>query len=45
MPIPKPNPQESQKDYLQRCMANPTMVAEYARDQRYAICRETYKKK
>ena len=40
MPIPKPTPKETEKEYLKRCMADPTMVSEYkGTDQRYAVCR------
>lgn len=44
MPIPKPQPQESNKEFIQRCMMNDVMVKEYNQDQRYAICREQLKK-
>jgi HK97 family phage prohead protease len=40
MPIPKPNNKESKKEFLDRCMIDPTMVAEYDDKQRYAICQE-----
>ncbi len=43
MPIPKPTPKETEKEYLKRCMADPTMVSEYkSTDQRYAVCRSKY---
>ena len=38
MPIPKPNMNESKEDFLDRCMIDATMVAEYDDKQRYAIC-------
>tara|TARA_Y100001938_G_scaffold145300_1_gene221635 strand:+ start:236 stop:1687 length:1452 start_codon:yes stop_codon:yes gene_type:complete len=38
MPIPTPNNNESEKDFLDRCMIDPTMVEEYDEKQRYAIC-------
>jgi hypothetical protein len=39
MPIPKPNPNEQKKDFVQRCMSNDTMVSEYKNtDQRLAVC-------
>jgi HK97 family phage prohead protease len=38
MPIPKPNYNESDKDFLDRCMVDPTMVEEYDDKQRYAVC-------
>ena len=47
MPIPKPNMNESKEDFLDRCMIDATMVAEYDDKQRYAICEsqlETNKK-
>lgn len=44
MPIPKPQPQESNKEFIQRCMMNDVMVKEYDQDQRYAICREQLQK-
>ena len=43
MPIPKPTPKETEKEYLKRCMADPTMVSEYkSTDQRYADSRSKY---
>lgn len=39
MPIPKPNKDESKKDFISRCMGNPTMNEEYKNpNRRYAIC-------
>ena len=39
MPIPQPNKDESNKDFISRCMSNPTMNKEYPDNgQRYAIC-------
>lgn len=39
MPIPQPNKDESNKDFISRCMSNPTMNKEYPNNgQRYAIC-------
>jgi hypothetical protein len=39
MPIPKPNKDESNKDFMSRCMSNPTMNKEYpSNGQRYTIC-------
>jgi hypothetical protein len=39
MPIPKPNDNESNKDFIARCMANPSMNKDYKDSgQRYAIC-------
>ena len=43
MPIPKPNPNEEKKDFIQRCMSNDTMVSEYKNtDQRLAVCSTTF---
>lgn len=39
MPIPKPNKDESTKDFIARCMGNDSMVKDYEnQSQRYAIC-------
>ena len=39
MPIPKPNNNESNKDFIARCMGNPSMNEDYKDPgQRYAIC-------
>jgi len=39
MPIPKPNPKETKKEFVQRCMSDPIMKKEYIeQDQRYSIC-------
>ena len=44
MPIPKPKPTETQKEYIQRCMSDNTMVTEYkSTDQRYAVCINKYR--
>ena len=46
MPIPKPKTGETQKKFIQRCMINSTMIAEYKdTDQRYAICIDVFNKK
>lgn len=45
MPIPKPNNNESEKDFLDRCMVDPTMMAEYDDKQRYAICESQLEQK
>ena len=43
MPIPKPNKDESKKEFVQRCMVNDVMVKEYDNtDQRLAVCSSTY---
>ena len=45
MPIPTPTSQESNKEFIQRCMIDDVMVKEYEdKDQRYAICREQLQK-
>jgi hypothetical protein len=39
MPIPKPKTGEKQAEFVNRCMANPTMKSEYPdKDQRLAVC-------
>ena len=38
MPIPTPNDNETQEQFIDRCMIDETMVAEYDEDQRLAIC-------
>tara|TARA_R110002020_G_scaffold416151_1_gene625441 strand:+ start:527 stop:1669 length:1143 start_codon:yes stop_codon:yes gene_type:complete len=38
MPIPTPKDNETQEDFVDRCMIDETMVAEYDDDQRLAIC-------
>jgi len=38
MPIPTPNDNETQEQFIDRCMVDDTMVAEYDDDQRLAIC-------
>lgn len=39
MPLPKPRPQESDNQFINRCMIDDTMSSEYPnRNQRYAIC-------
>lgn len=43
MPIPKPNKGESHKEFMGRCMANPTMNSEYPEaDQRAAVCQSSW---
>ena len=29
MPLPTPKPREDRKDFMARCMGNPTMIKEY----------------
>jgi len=39
MPMPTPNPEETKDEFIQRCIANPTMNSEYPDNaQRYAVC-------
>mgnify|MGYP003132924800 CR=1 FL=1 len=39
MPLPKPRAQESDNQFINRCMVDNTMLSEYAnRNQRYAVC-------
>jgi len=45
MPLPQPHPDETSDDFMQRCMANSTMVSEYPdNDQRLAVCIQQSKK-
>lgn len=46
MPIPTPKAQESKEDFLDRCMSDSVMTAEYkTKEQRYAVCSVEWKKK
>ena len=46
MPIPTPKKDESQKDFINRCMGNDTMVKEYPdQKQRAAICFNEFRTK
>lgn len=39
MPLPTPRPNDSRETFLQRCMADPTMTADFPeRTQRFAVC-------
>jgi len=43
MPLPKPKTDESQDDFMDRCMANDVMNSEYPdNDQRYAVCQSLW---
>lgn len=43
MPIPKPQKDESKKDFIQRCITDSKMTSEYKDvDQRVAICSTSY---
>ena len=43
MPIPKPNKNEKQKDFMVRCI--PQLMWEYKKDQAIAICYQKFKDK
>jgi len=43
MPIPKPKTNESERDFMQRCMSDPTMKREYDLNQRLAVCSTQYR--
>jgi len=45
MPIPKPETDETEKDFIVRCMSDSAMKSEYKNDQRLAICTAQWKKK
>ena len=45
MPIPKPKAGEKRRDFMTRCMSDNTMVNEYGKDQRLAICSTSFKDK
>ena len=46
MPIPKPNPDEKQQDFISRCMGNPTMVKDYPKqEQRAGVCHTQWDRK
>jgi len=39
MPLPKPKPTEKKMEFINRCMADETMVKEYPNQaQRFAVC-------
>lgn len=41
MPIPQPQPDETKDDFLQRCMADGTMLLDFPDpSQRYAVCEQ-----
>jgi len=44
MPIPTPNQNEKQEDFISRCMSNDTMKEEYDQKQRSAICYDSWRK-
>ena len=44
MPLPKPKLDETQNEFMTRCMSDNTMVIEYKRnDQRLAVCYVTWR--
>ena len=45
MPIPKPNNNETEKEFIQRCMSDSKMTEEYDIDQRFAVCKDAFKTK
>jgi hypothetical protein len=45
MPIPQPNNNESEKEFIQRCMDDSKMQEEYDIDQRFAVCQDAFKTK
>ena len=45
MPIPKPNSNEKQSEFMQRCMSDEKMKSEYSEEQRSAICYESFRTK
>jgi len=43
MPLPTPNVEESQEDFMSRCMADGIMNVEFPdSEQRYAVCMAQY---
>lgn len=46
MPLPTPKPNESENDFLSRCMANETVQQDFSSNtQRYAVCVSQWSKK
>ena len=46
MPIPKPQKDESKKDFIQRCITDEKMKSEYTDiDQRVAVCSTSYEER
>jgi len=44
MPLPTPLPKENKPDFMERCLADETMLKEYPSGvQRYAVCLTQYK--
>jgi hypothetical protein len=42
MPIPKPKAEETEQEYISRCMSDEKMKEEYSPQQRYAVCASSY---
>lgn len=43
MPIPKPKTEETESEFVNRCMSDAVMTKEYQSErQRYAVCKSTY---
>lgn len=46
MPLPKPKSGEKQKEFIRRCMGEPTMISEFPKtDQRFAVCQTQWEEK
>jgi hypothetical protein len=46
MPLPTPKAKEDQKEFINRCVTDDTMITEYPRkDQRLAVCYTQWKNK
>ena len=45
MPIPQPTNNETEKEFIQRCMSDSKMTEEYDIDQRFAVCQDAFKTK
>ena len=44
MPLPKPKANETQQEFISRCVSDDTMMIEYKRqDQRLAVCYVTWR--
>ena len=44
MPIPEPTKNETEKEFIQRCMSDEKMNEDYKdKDQRYAVCQAQLK--
>lgn len=45
MPLPMPRKDQTKKEFLDACMANPTMKRDFKnREQRFAVCNAQWKK-